>query len=161
MDEDPINNIPTAMQAFRQRVFYSWKLILIVMGLSLFSIVGAFFAGRESSKLDRNTLLTPTVAIIKPTDAITRVPTLTCPTAPPCSDVIPINCTRGEPVFDANGCLKSCGQLQCESLQQAPTAVSCNTDNDCPKSASCVGGDDGCWLYLCKNRQCVLTSVPQ
>ena len=139
MDENPIYTVSSSYKKLRVPGFLSWKIILVAIGLFLFLITIILYAGGES---------------------VINKKTPTCKPAPACSDIIPTNCTRGAPVFDANGCLQSCGQLNCESLQQSKTSVSCNSDSDCPKSASCVPGDS-CWVYLCIEKKCTFTNVSE
>lgn len=137
-----------------------------LIGLLAVIVCGAllFYLGRISVQIKTvKPIPTPTtiVSILSPTvHALPTTPktNITCFPPPDCSDVIPSNCVRSAPSIDANGCMKSCGQLQCESLQTLPTATPCNTDSDCPKSASCVPGDS-CYLYYCVNHSCILKAV--
>ncbi len=141
-----------------QRSFLFKLLFVIIIGVLV------FYLGRISVQEELNVQITPTLVLpeITPTVApspIVTKPQITCFPPPDCSDDIPPNCSRTPPAYDVNGCMNSCGQLQCESLQTPPTPISCNTDSDCPKSASCVPGDS-CYLYYCVNHSCILKAAP-
>lgn len=166
MDQEPQN---LAQQFYSQLVNSTKEDLLkyISMGLLVLCVgIVAFFAGRNYAQ---RTLLNPvpTPTLLETTPSLTAAPTpaitqadFTCDTTPDCSDIVPPNCTRTKPTYDNNGCMKTCGQLQCESLQSSPTGTTCTTDSDCPKSASCPPGDS-CFLYFCVNNSCVLKSTPQ
>ncbi len=132
-------------------------LLLCLLIVYFASILAAYHIGRQTT-LNKSQHISPT-----PTTNLKYTPTgtprPTCIAPPSCSDIVPHGCTRGEPVYDSNGCQISCGQLQCESLQANPSPAICTKDDECPKSSSCTPFEENCWVYKCIDHKCVFVNT--
>lgn len=98
-----------------------WKYFLI--GLTIFLLLVVFISLYERAQSSNKNILLPSPSVILLAPTMTQVESTiqiarpTCGNPPPCSDILPIGCTRESPVYNNYGCLISCGQLRCTATQ--------------------------------------------